>query len=77
MEFQKIANFLDKTFDDKELPRFVTKKWIGVCDQSERNYNVNKEITIKTSTLRSDLCDYSDAYIVVKETITIVKTKWC
>ena len=77
MEFQKIANFLDTTFDDKELPRFVTKKWIGVCDQSERNYNVNKEITIKTSTLRSDLCDYSDAYIVVKETITIVKTKWC
>ena len=77
MEFQKIANFLDTTFDDKELPRFVTKKWIGVCDQSEGNYNVNKEITIKTSTLRSDLCDYSDAYIVVKETITIVKTKWC
>ena len=25
--------------------------------------------------LRSDLCDYSDAYIVVKETITIVRPK--
>ena len=44
MEFQKIANFLDTTSDDKDLPRFVTKKWIKVYDQSEKNYNVNKEI---------------------------------
>ena len=28
MEFQKIASFLDKTSDDKDLPRFVTKIWI-------------------------------------------------
>ena len=71
MEFQKIVNFLDTTSDDKDLPRFVTKKWIEVYDQSEGNYNVNKEIRIKTSMLRSDLCDYSDAYIVVKGTITV------
>ena len=58
MECQKIVNFLDTTSDDKDLPRFVTKKWIEVYDQSEKNYNVNKEI--KTSMLRSDLCDYSD-----------------
>ena len=51
MEFQKIVNFLDTTSDDKDLPRFVTKKWIEVYDQSERNYNVNKEIRIKTSML--------------------------
>ena len=69
MKFQKIANFLDTTSDDKDLPRFVTKKWIEVYDQSEGNYNVNKEIRIKTSMLRSDLCDFSDAYIVVKEKI--------
>ena len=61
----------DTTFDDKDLPRFVTKKWIKVYDQSEGNYNVNKEIRIKTSMLRSDLCDFSDAYIVVKGTITV------
>ena len=73
MEFQKIVNFLDTTSDDKDLPRFVTKKWIEVYDQSEGNYNVNKEIRIKTSMLRSDLCDYSNAYIVVKGTITIVR----
>ena len=71
MGFQKITNFLDTTRDDKELPRFVTKKWIEVYDQSEKNYNPNKEIRIKTSMLRSDLCDFSDAYIVVKGDITL------
>ena len=74
MEFQKIANFLDTTSDDKDLPRFVAKKWIEVYDQSEKNYNPNKEIRIKTSMLRSDLCDFSDAYIVVKGDITLTKT---
>ena len=73
MEFQKIVNFLDTASDDKDLPRFVTQKWIGVYDQSGGNYNVNKEIRIKTSMLRSDLCDFSDAYIVVKGNITVVK----
>ena len=73
MEFQKIVNFLDTTSDDKDLPKFVTKKWIEVYDQSEGNYNVNKEIRIKTSMLRSDLCDFNDAYIVVKGNITVVK----
>ena len=40
-------------------------------DQSEGNYNVKKEFRIKTSMLRSDLCDFNDAYIVVKGTITV------
>ena len=40
MEFQKIVNFLDATYDDKDLPRFVTEKWIEVYHQSE------KEITM-------------------------------
>ena len=67
MQFQKIVNFLDITSDNKDLTKFVTKKWIEVYDHSEGNYNVNKEIRIKTSTLRSDLCNYSDAYITLKE----------
>ena len=71
MEFQKIVNFLDTTSDDKDLPRFVTKKWIEVYDQLEGNYYVNKEIRIKTSMLRSDLCNFSDAYIVLEGTITL------
>ena len=70
MEFPKIVNLLDTTSDDKDLPRFVTKKWIEVYDQSEKNYSINKEIRIKTPMLRSDLCDFSDAYIV-KGTITV------
>ena len=71
MEFQKIVDFLDTASDDKDLPRFFTKKWIEVYDQSEKSYNVNKEIRIKTSMLRSNLCDYSDSYIVVKGNITV------
>ena len=71
MEFQKIENFLNTTLDDKELPRFVSKKWIEVYDQSGENYNPNKEIRIKMSMLRSDLCDFSDVYIVVEGDITL------
>ena len=62
---------LDTTSGDKDLPRFVTKKSIEVYDQSEKNYSVNKEIRIKTPVLRSDLCNFSDAYIVVKGEITV------
>ena len=71
MEFQKIANFLNTTFDDKDLPRFVTKKLMEVYDQSEKKYSPNKEIRIKTSMLRSDLYDFNDAYIVVKGNISL------
>ena len=73
MEFQKITNFLDINSDNKDLPKFVTKKWIEVYDQSERHYDVNKKIRIKTSMLRSDLYDFSDAYIVVRGTITVTE----
>ena len=71
IEFQKIANFLHTTSDDKDLPRFVTKKWIEVYDQSGGNYNVKKEIRFKTSMLRSNLCDFNDGYIVAKGDITV------
>ena len=70
-EFQKIANFLDTTSDDKDLTGTFTKKWFEVYNQSEKNYNPNKKIKIKTSMLRSDLCDFSDAYIVVEGDITL------
>ena len=63
---------LDTTSDDEDLSRFVTEKWIEVYDQSEKCYSANKEIRIKTPMLRSDLCDFSDAYIVVKGTVTVL-----
>ena len=68
MEFQKIV---DLFFNCKDLPRFVTKKWIEVYDQTGRSSNVNKGIRIKTPMLRSDLCDYSDAYNAVKGNIIV------
>ena len=73
MEFQKIVNFLDITSDDKNFPKFVTKKWIEVYDQSEGNFSPNEKIRIKTSMLRSDLYDYFDAYIVVNRNIMLIK----
>ena len=72
MEYQKTTNFSGTTID--EIPRFITKKWVKVHDQSgsaDDRYKTNKQIRFKTSMLRSDLCDYSDAYIVVKGTITV------
>ena len=65
MEYQKIINLLGNTSD--KVRRFITKKWIEVHDQSGETYNTNKQIRFKTSMLRSDLCDYSDAYIDVKD----------
>ena len=38
MEFQKFKNMLETTPDDKDLPRFVTKKWIEVYYQSGEDY---------------------------------------
>ena len=72
MEYQKITNLLGTTID--EIPRFTTKKWVEVHDQSGRaddRYKPNKQIRFKTSMLRSDICDYCDAYIVVKGTIPV------
>ena len=51
-KFQKIVNLVDATSDDADLPRFATKKWIEVYDQSGKNSNANKEIRIKTPMLR-------------------------
>ena len=67
MEFQKIANFLVATSDD----RFVTKKLIKVYDQSEKNYSPNKEIRIKKSMLRSDLCDFMMSLLLWKEILLL------
>ena len=73
MEFQKIANFLSTIPDDKDLPRLVNKTWIEVYDQSKEIYGSNKEIKIRTPMIRSDLCDYCDAYIVLKGNIIVDK----
>ena len=55
----------------------LLKKWVEVHDQSgsaKDRYKPSKQIRLKTSMLRSDLCDFSDAYFVAKEDITLTKT---
>ena len=70
MEFNKIDNLLGPTKDN--VPRFIAKKWIEVHDQSNNDYNKSKPIRFKTPMLRSNLYDYSDAYIWVQGIINIV-----
>ena len=75
MEYQKITSLLGNTFD--KVPRFITEKWGEVHDQSgtaEDRYKPSKQIRFQTSMLKSDLCDYSDVYIVVKGNITVSAT---
>ena len=69
MEYQKITNLLDTTSDN--VLRFITKTRIEVNDQSGKSYSINKQIRFKTSMLQSDLCDYSDEYIVLEGTINV------
>ena len=72
MKYQKLTNLVGTKLD--EIPRFITKKWLNVYDQlgsADDRYKPNKQIRFKKTMLRSDLCDYSDAYIVVKGTITV------
>ena len=47
MEFQKLINLLDITSDDKNLPKYVTKKWIEVYDQSEKITASIKKLELK------------------------------
>ena len=72
MEYEKIINLLDYT--PNQPSKFKTKKTVQITDESRRRYNEDKQIRFKTSMLRSSLCDYSDAYILVKKTITAIST---
>ena len=46
----------------------------NIYDDVRGTYSLNKQIEFKTSMLRSSLCDYSDAYILVKGNITVINT---
>ena len=74
MEYQKFTNLLDTASDN--VPRFINKRSIEVHDQSgnaEDKYKPRKQIIFKTSMLRSDISDYSNAYIAVTWEIKVVK----
>ena len=72
MEYQKIANLIDDT--SNQPSKFRTKNWVEISDESRGAYNVNSQIKFKTTMLKSSLCDYSDAYILVKGTISVNNT---
>ena len=70
MEYQKIANLIDDNILNQPS-KFRTRNWIEINDESKGAYNVNSQIKFKTTMLKSSLCDYSDAYILVKGTISV------
>ena len=72
MEYQKIANFLN--VESSKPSRFRIKNWVDINDDVRGVYSPNKQIRFKTSILRSSLCDYSDAYILVKGNTTVNNT---
>ena len=63
MEYQKIANLLDSTSNQRS--KFRTKNWVKINDESKGTH-IGSYIKFKTSMLRSILCDYADACILVK-----------
>ena len=72
MEYQKIANLIDDT--PNQPSKFRTRNWVEINDESRGAYNANSQIKFKTTMLKSSLRDYSNAYILVKRTISVNNT---
>ena len=68
MEYDKINNLLGN--ESENLSKFITRQYVKVNSLSN-TYDENKSIRFKTPMLRSDLCDYADAYILIRGTITV------
>ena len=69
MGYQKITNSLDDA--SNQPSKFRTRNWVEINDESRGTYTSNY-LKFKTTMLRSDLCDYADAYILINGTITII-----
>lgn len=61
-----------KLLDNSSVSKFVKIECIDVNDLSVGQYSVNKNISFKTPMLRSDFCDYGNAYIVEKGAIGLL-----
>ena len=68
MEYKKIINLLDSTMNQPSKLR--TRNWVEIKDESRERY-YSSTIKFKTSVIRSDLCDYSDPYILISAATTI------
>ena len=53
--------------------KFRTKNWVEVNDEACGSYNTNIQTNFKIAMLKPSLCDYSDAYILVKRTVTVAR----
>ena len=60
---------LDNT--PNQTSKVKTKSWVKINDESRGTYDEDNQIRFKTSLSKSILCDYSDAYILVKGTVTV------
>ena len=69
MEYQIIAKLLDSA--SNKPSKFRTRNWVEIIDGIRGAYSPNKQIRFKTAMLRSSLCDYSDAYTLVKGNIAV------
>ena len=61
-----------KSLNDSTVSKLGTRKWIEENNLSGGQCSANKNIKFKIPMLRSDLCDHSDVYIVVKGTIDLL-----
>ena len=65
MEYQNIINWLDNA--SNQPFKFRTKNWIEISDKSRGAYLVTSQTKFKTTMFKSSLCDYIDAYILVRK----------
>ena len=72
MEYQEIIKFFENT--PSQPSKLRTKNWVERNDASYGADNTGSQIKFKSSMIRSSLCDYSDAYILIKGTITVENT---
>ena len=61
MEYQEKANLLESA--SNQPSKFRTRNQAEIDDESKGTYTGN-DIRFKTTMLRSNLCDYADAYIL-------------
>ena len=69
METQKIVNLPNGS--DNENSKFATKKWYVIDSNTTGKYSHHDPVRFLTKSIESNLCDYSDAYILVAGDITI------
>ena len=71
MEYDKMNNLLlSEDNGSEQLSKFVTREYVRVNSLFD-TYSKYKSIRFKTPMLRSNLCDYSEAYILVNGMITV------